>query len=139
MSVDNRLRIGLAAIRIGVVLLFLPWIATKFISPEAIQGVFAKYYFVEQLPFAASYALGTVQALLVLGFLLGVFKFWTYGAVLVMHTVSTLSTWQQLLTPGEGPNILFWAAVPTLAAIFALFLVREKDTLLTLKTGGKSG
>ncbi|MFP3942896.1 MAG: DoxX protein [Alphaproteobacteria bacterium] len=136
MSDESRLRLGLFAMRIGVVLLFLPWIAAKFLSPEAIQHVFAEFYFVDQLPVSVSYLLGGIQAVLVLGFLLGVFKFWTYGGVLVMHAVSTFSTWEKLLAPGEDHNILFWAAVPALAAILALFLVRDKDTFLTLKFGG---
>lgn len=51
-----------------------------------------------------------------------------------MHAVSTLSTYKELLNPYEPPNHLFWAAVPLLAALIALFLLREEDNLLTIPT-----
>ncbi len=128
-------KIGLLLIRVSVVLFLLPWIAAKFLAPEATANVFATYYFFEDLPELGSYILGGLQALLVLLFLLGLVKTISYGGVMLMHGVSTLSTWQQLLTPAQDPNILFWAAVPTLAALIALFLMRKDDTLLSL--GGR--
>ncbi|NJM34000.1 MAG: hypothetical protein HC850_04010 [Rhodomicrobium sp.] len=74
--------------------------------------------------------IGVAQTLVVVAFAAGAFKFWTYGALLAMHSVSTLSTWQRLIDPYTLPNHLFWAAVPTLAALLALFLLRRYDTLL---------
>lgn len=67
-----------------------------------------------------------------LGFVLGLFKKWTYGSVLLFHAVSTLSSWQQYLTPFEGPHLLFFAAWPMLAGCLMLFWLREEDTLLAL-------
>ena len=49
-----------------------------------------------------------------------------------MHAVSTLSSYRQLLNPYEPPNHLFWAAVPTLAALVGLFLLRKDDVFLTV-------
>jgi hypothetical protein len=65
--------------------------------------------------------------------LAGAWRTWTYGAVLAMHAVSTLSSFRQYLAPFEGPNILFFAAWPMLAACVALFLLRDLDTLWTVK------
>jgi len=45
----------------------------------------------------------------------------------VMRTNSTLSTYEQLLSP-FGKNHLFIAALPVLAAFVALFMLREFDT-----------
>ena len=79
-----------------------------------------------------AYGIGIVQTLLVLAFMAGLFKIWTYGAILGMHGLSTLSTYKELLNPYEPPNHLFWAAVPLLAALIVLFLLRQEDKLLTI-------
>jgi hypothetical protein len=41
--------------------------------------------------------------------------------------VSTFSSYKQYLAPFEGPNLLFFAAWPMLAACFTLFLLRDQD------------
>lgn len=82
----------------------------------------------------ASYIIGTVQGIIVLGFVLGLLKRLTYGLVLILHTISTFSSYKMYMAPfAEGPSILFFAAWPMLAACFALYLLRDQDTLLTLK------
>ncbi len=65
----------------------------------------------------------------------GMFKLCTYGAILAMHAVSSLSTYKELLNPYEPPNHLFWAAVPLLAALIALFLLWEENNLLNIPIG----
>ncbi len=49
-----------------------------------------------------------------------------------MHAASILVSLKNLVNPYSPPNYLFWAAVPTLAAFITLFLLRERDQLLTL-------
>ena len=102
----------------------------KFVSPERAQGIYNKFYkviFQVEAPLEAFFAIGAVQALIVLLFALGILKFWSYLAVLIMHGVSTFSTLPQLMAPGEERNILFWAAAPVLAGCLALFLMRDLD------------
>jgi putative oxidoreductase len=67
-------------------------------------------------------------------FAVGFARFWSYGAILLMHMASTASTYSQLLSPwdGERPQLLFWAAVPVLAAMIALFILRDRDRLLSI-------
>ncbi len=74
-------------------------------------------------------AIGIVQGVIVLGFLLGVAKTWTYGAVLVMHAVTTLVSWSAYLEPLK--NILFFSAWPMLAGLVTLFLLRGEDRIAT--------
>lgn len=50
-----------------------------------------------------------------------------------MHGVSTLVSWRDYLDPFEGPNLLFFAAWPMLAACFALFALRDFDRLWALE------
>ena len=73
------------------------------------------------------YVFGVVQLALILAFVAGVLKTWTYGAILVLHGVSTLSALAKYLQPFD--NLLFFADRPMLAACNALFLPRDYDTL----------
>jgi len=132
-SLNTNLKKGLFALRIGIFIVMFMWSIDKFINPNHAAAVFKKYYLIEGLGASVSYILGTLQIFLVLSFLLGLFKRFSYGAVLLLHTVSTLSSWQMYLDPWGPKNLLFFAAFPMLAAIFCLYLLREEDTLLTLK------
>ena len=60
--------------------------------------------------------------------LAGLWKTLSYGLGLLLHAVSTLATYHELLSP-FGTNHLFLAAVPVLAAFITLFLLRRHDTL----------
>lgn len=133
MENAKKIKTGLAIIRITVAAFFLVWSIEKIIAPELTQGVFSRFYFLT-IPSGFSVAIGIAQTAIVLLFLAGLFKVWTYGAVLGMHAVSVLASYQPLLTPYTPPNHLFWAAVPTLGAIVALFLMRDEDQLLTFSS-----
>ena len=52
--------------------------------------------------------IGIAQALIVLGFFVGLARTWTYGAVLFMHAITTLVSWSAYLQPLK--NILFFSA-----------------------------
>ena len=134
MELSRKLGIGLALIRFSTGIFFLVWSIEKILYPEVIQKVFSRFYLLEISP-TVSIGIGVVQTLIVLAFMAGLFKIWTYGAILGMHAVSTLSTYKELFNPYEPPNHLFWAAVPTLAALIALFLLRQEDNLLTFSRG----
>ena len=136
MKHKQQLEIGLLLIRLSTGVFFLIWSIEKVISPEITQKVFSRFYMLEISPTIAV-AIGIFQTLIVLAFMLGLFKIWTYGAILGMHGVSTLSTYKELLNPYQPPNHLFWAAVPLLAALIALFLLREEDRLLNIASRQK--
>lgn len=133
MTNERRLQIGLAVMRISLVLFFLAWSTEKLAAPEATQGVFENFYSL-QIPIAVVYVLGVVQTLVILAFLAGLFKTLSYGVPLVMHTVSVLASYEQLLNLYQAPDQLFWAGVPVLGALIALFLLRDSDRLLTVET-----
>ena len=133
MTDERKLQIGLAIIRISTGIFFLVWSLRKLFQPESTQSIFSSFYFISDVSPVMSYVIGVIQTLIILVFMAGLFKTWSYGALLGMHTVSVLSTYQRLLNPYERPNTLFWAAVPVLGALIALFLVRDKDQLLTVE------
>jgi len=132
MSFQSRLALSLLALRLGVAIVMLVWSVDKLLRPDHAAGVFAAFYAMPGLGESVFYVLGLAQLVLVLTFLAGVAQTVTYGAILLMHTVSTLSSYGQYLAPFEGANILFFAAWPMLAACVALFLLRESDSLLRL-------
>ncbi|MGD1921665.1 MAG: DoxX protein [Pleurocapsa sp.] len=131
MNSNQKLEIGLALIRLSTGIFFLVWSIEKIIFPEITQKVFSRFYSIEISP-SLSLMVGILQTIIVLAFMAGLLKIWTYGAILGMHAVSTFSTYKELLNPYEPPNHLFWAAVPVLTALIALFLLRKEDNLLTI-------
>jgi putative oxidoreductase len=130
---DNKLEISLLIMRLTFAAFIMVWAVDKLVAPEHAQKVFSHYYFTD-LPFEPLTVIGIVQIIVILAFAAGFLRFWTYGAMLVMHAVSTLSTYDKLISPWEaGPRgLLFWAAVPTLGAIIALFVMRDRDNLLSV-------
>ncbi len=128
----DRLPLALLLLRLGVFVVMGMWTLDKFLNPEHTAGVWEKYYGVGEVSSALSYGLGAAQAALVLAFGAGLFKRFSYGAVLALHVVSTLSTIPMMLDPWSSPNLLFYAAWPMLAAIAALYMLRDEDTCGTL-------
>ncbi|MGB5261152.1 MAG: hypothetical protein WBO34_11610 [Gammaproteobacteria bacterium] len=107
------------------------WTIDKFINPGHAAKVYEKFYYIAGLDSVVMYAIGAVEIIVLFLFLAGYKKKYTYGAVLIWHTISTLSSFKQYLAPFEGPNLLFFAAWPMLAACIALFLLREQDRILS--------
>ncbi|NEN91714.1 MAG: DoxX protein [Okeania sp. SIO3H1] len=128
---EGKLQISLALIRISTAAFFLVWSIEKIIYPEVTQRILKKFYFLS-ISSSMSVGIGIIQTLITLIFLVGLFKTFSYGALLGMHLVSVLSTYKQLFNPYAPGNHLFWSAVPVLAAIIALFILRNEDRLLTL-------
>jgi hypothetical protein len=108
------------------------WTVDKFIRPEHASGVFEKFYFLNGFGEAMIYALGAIELVILIGFLLGIKKTLTYGFVLVAHGISTVSSFKQYLSPFEGASLLFFAAWPMLAACYLLFKFRHADTRFTV-------
>ncbi len=133
MTERRKLQISLAIIRFSIGLFFLIWSIRKIASPESGQKIFNKFYFLQISP-SISIFLGITQTLIILLFLAGLYKTITYGALLGMHIVSLLSTYQQLLAPYAPGNTLFWAGVPVLGSLIALFILRENDDLLAISS-----
>ena len=125
----RKLEISLLALRLSVAAVMLVWVVDKFVRPEHAVSVLEGFYNLPGVGETIVIGLGVFQLLLVLAFLAGAAKTWTYGAILLLHAASTFVSWRQYLAPYEGPNILFFAAWPMLAACLALFLLRDQDRL----------
>jgi len=107
------------------------WTIDKLINPAHAGKIYEKFYFIDGLEGSMMLLLGGVELIILTAFLIGLYKKFSYGFVLIIHAVSTLSSFKQYLTPFEGTNLLFFAAWPMLAACIALFLLRDEDVILT--------
>ena len=130
MSENQSLRISLLLLRLSVFLVMLMWTLDKIINPDHAASVFANFYGISNI--------GSIMLLIALAelaiiclFVLGLFKRWSYGIVLILHAVSTFASFGKYLQPWD--SLLFFAAWPMLAACVALYLLRDSDTLLTVK------
>ena len=128
---DRDIQVSLLIIRWSIAAFLLVWGFDKVLASSRASATFSKYY-TEMSDTTVIAAIGIEQILLILAFALGTFKTLTYSAITVMHAVSTFASWERYLAPFDRPNILFFAAIPVLGALVALFIMRKRDTLLTI-------
>lgn len=130
MDIRDRVASVLVWLRYGVFLVMLMWTLDKFINPSHASGVFKNFYGISGLGETILFAIAAGELLLIIGFVLGTFKTFTYGSVLVLHGISTLSSYAQYMDPFN--HLLFFAAWPMLAGCYVLFVLRDLDTRWTL-------
>jgi hypothetical protein len=131
-TLQSKLALPLLFMRLGVGIVFVIWTLDKFVNPDHTVRVYEHFYMIPWLTENGSYIVGVAQALLVLAFLSGFMKTWSYLAVFALHAVSTLTPLPNYFSPWEGANILFFAAWPMLAAAWALWVLRDYDTLFNV-------
>jgi putative oxidoreductase len=129
MTTESRLATPLLTLRLGVFIVMLMWTLDKFVNPAHAGAVFENFYMIGGLGDTVFLAIGIVELAIIVAFVLGIKKTITYGIVLALHTVSTLSSWQQYL---GFDSLLFFAAWPMLAACYTLFMLRDLDTKFTV-------
>lgn len=130
-SATRRVAPALLVLRLGVFVVMLMWTLDKLVNVQHAAGVFNNFYGIGGIGAAVIRTLGVAELVLILAFVAGYKKRFTYGAVLVLHTISTLSSYRQYLDPFA--NLLFFAAWPMLAACIALYMLRDLDTIATVE------
>lgn len=155
----TRLSTALLILRLGIGAFLIVWASLKFLRPEWMGNVFRGTYGLTWLKkdvglnFAGmefgfvdiAYAVGTLQMLLVILFILGLWRTLTYGAVTIMHgtgiigallsggllfkggLIKAVSTGTFEIGYTAFPANLLWTSVSTLAALIALFILRHHD------------
>ena len=132
MSSRDRLPLALFVLRISVFVVMLMWTIDKLIYPVHASRVYEKFYGITGFEIYYFYAIGIAELALLLAFLVGYKKRFTYGLVLLFHAVSTFSSYEQYMDPFSQPNLLFFAAWPMLGACFTLYYLRAYDTKLVV-------
>jgi len=131
MNERRRIAEVLLGLRASVLLVMLVWALNKFMDPAHAAKVYGSFYLIGGLGRGVMYMIGAVELIVLAGFAAGIRKRLTYGAVFLLHAISTVSSFRQYLAPFQ--NILFFAAWPMLAACFALYRLRDLDTMWTAK------
>src|SRR5262245_55565924 len=98
MEKPSNLELSLLIMRLATAVFLLVWSIDKIVNQGHAQNVFKTFYFSTPSPEILT-ALGVVQTLIVVAFAAGFARFWTYGAVFLMHLVSTASTYARLINP----------------------------------------
>lgn len=128
---NRELGVALLVLRLGAGVFLLLFGVDKLVAPATATEVFQQFYGLSVAGALAQTA-GVLEIALSLAILAGLWKTFSYGLGLALHAISTLATWRELLAP-FGDNHLFLAAIPTLAAFVALFLLRRHDTLWSFR------
>lgn len=135
-SLEKPLARSLLVLRLGVFIVMLMWTLDKFVNPAHTDKVLNGFYGIDWLSNNLSYIIGAVELLLILAFVTGLWRRWTYGSILLLHSLSTFSPYKQYMDPFN--HLLFFTAWPMLAACLALYWLRAWDNLCTFPQQGKN-
>ena len=134
MSNTRKIEIALLIIRVTTAIFLGLWATLKFWRPEWQRNIFSGSYnigFIE-ISDAISYGLGTLQLIVVFAFLIGLWRFWTYGLMMLMSAAGVLGSMDSFLLYYNFPKNLMLTSIPTLGALVALFILRDMDNLFSV-------
>ena len=129
MTNEKRLEIGLFVMRLSLGIFFIALIIQKFLAYRPTTGNFTGFYSIETSIFFYP-VLFTAIALIII-FLSGLCKTFSYGIFLGLQLVFLGSMYNEMLQPQQPNYVLFWVSVPMIGALIALFLLRDKDIFLS--------
>ena len=129
-KLQTKLATSLLLLRIGIFIVFLFWGLDKILVPEHAVKVLSGFYWID-ISVGMMMTLGIAQLAFLGAFIVGLWKKYTYGAILVLHAGSTFSSFGKYMDPFN--NLLFFASWPMLAACITLFLLRDYDTFSVSK------
>ena len=126
-TLSTALRRALLALRVTLGLFLLQWGVEKFVVPESNVFIWSHFYGMN-VSRTLGYLFGAAEIAIALLMIAGMFRTIVYGAAMILHAVTVLVTWRQLIDPwGDPINHLFIAGVPVLGGFVALFLLRHWD------------
>lgn len=131
MTNEKRLEIGLFVMRLSISIFFLALITQKLFITQPKQGIFPSFYSLD-IPVFICYPLLFVTTALIVSFLSGLYKTFSYGGVLSMQLVLLAPTYKELFKFSEPTYIFLWASIPLVGASISLFLLRDNDNLFAL-------
>ncbi|NJS16434.1 MAG: hypothetical protein HC787_04830 [Nostocaceae cyanobacterium CSU_2_110] len=109
MTKEKRLEIGLFVMRLSIGIFFLALILQNFLTTQP------------------SYLLVFFAAVLLIVFLSGLDKKFSYAGLIGIQLASAVSMYNVILDPLQLNYILFWTHIPVIGALIGLFLLREHD------------
>jgi len=140
MDNTKRIQVSLLLIRVSAGIFLGLWATLKFHHPEWQRNIFEGYYNISffKVTDGLSYFLGLIQLLIVLAFVTGFKRNWTYLIIALMSAAGVVGSLGSLVEYYEYPKNLMLASIPTLGALIALFVMRDMDNLFSLSARKKS-
>ncbi len=140
MTQTRRIEVALLIIRITAAIFLGLWATLKFHHPEWQRNIFEGAYNISFFTVTdnLSYFLGSVQIIVVLAFVSGFMRTWSYGLMLLMSAAGVLGSLGSFAAYYNYPKNLMLTSVPTLGALIALFILRDLDNLFSLSGRNKS-
>lgn len=126
VPLEPRISAVLLALRISLGAFLLQWSVEKFVAPNLSAGIGKRFYGID-LSGSVITVVGLAELALSLALLAGIWHRVTYGTALVIHLISVLVSWQQLIDPFKQGNHLFAASIPVLIGFVALYALRDLD------------
>lgn len=127
----DRLSLTLFVLRLLVFGVFLMWALEKFINPARAAGIYSMGYAIRFGTWLIV-LMGVLELLLLAAFLAGLAKRLARGVLLGLMALAAVAPARFLLTPFDDHILLYYAAFPMLAVVFALYYLRDYDTLWTI-------
>ena len=135
-KLENRLELSLFLLRFGVFIVMAAWAMDKILNPGHAIMIFEELYYIRGLGDTMMTGIGVIELLIILAFLGGLWKPYTYGFVIVVHAISAIAPWKKYTVElGATYSQLYFADWPMLAVCITLYVLRDLDVRFTL--GGK--
>jgi len=99
MKTENRLPLAPLLLRLGVFLTMFMWTIDKFVEPQHAPKIMEQFYFTPSVGSMVIQVGGALELALIVAFVAGIAKKWTYGVVLLLHGISTVSSYKQYRHP----------------------------------------
>ncbi len=129
MTDKSKLEAALLILRLSIGAFLAVWASLKFLRPEWMVNVFRGVYGQEWVTQDMAFIIGGLQALIVIAFVIGFYRTFTYGFVTLMHATGVVGSIPNLINFTKYPSNLLWTSVATLGALVALFILRDFDNL----------
>ncbi len=125
---QSRLELSLFLLRLGVFIVMLVWTLDKVLNPAHAIEIFEEFYFIQGISEGLMMTLGFIELILVLAFLAGLWKRYTYGLIILFHTISAIAPWEKYTVElGALFSMLYFADWSMLAACITLYILRDLD------------
>jgi len=124
--------VALLVLRLGLAWFMFLWAVHKVITPKQYQNL-ARHFDGVDVSLAQVYALGGVQIALCVLVVIGVFRYFSYGSLLMMHFFTVTRRWEGFLDPfvvndrGFPVNRNQVIDLAVLGAFIALVLLIRRD------------
>ena len=129
----GRLELSLFLLRLGVFIVMTAWAMDKILNPGHAIMIFEEFYFIRGLSNTMMISIGVIELLIMLAYLAGLWKRYTYGFVILVHAISAIAPWEKYTVElGATYSQLYFADWPMLAVCISLFVLRDLDVKFTI-------